>query len=197
MLTCTDLMEVMWWSQKCGEDVDEVMEYHSPVSWRCAIDGKIDGGSYPGCRAAVAAAKHIVGRGARWQDLITILPDDSLLSACSLLWEKRIHRLPIVHPLSGTCLAVITHLRILNYLVANYKEERQLFDHSIKELGVGTFAHGTNALVTIKLDAPLLDAFQILSEKGVSCIPVVDAESGILLDLYCKSYITCFSKKDL
>ncbi len=209
MLTCTDLMEVMRWAHVSGENVEKVMDFHSPASWRLLVadrmrslngdddEGDKDKEVVPGYRAATSAAKHLVGKGIvpkERQELVVAAPDDSLLTACRLLWEKRIHRLPVTNPLSGTCMAVVTHLRILNYLVAHYKEERQLFDHGIKELGVGTFVDNGGSVVTITLDSPLIDAFNILGEKGISCVPVVD-DKGVLLDLYCRSYITCFSEK--
>ena len=47
--------------------------------------------------------------------------------------------LPIVTSEDCGILAVVTHVDILEYFVATFREERRLFDQPIQELGIGTF----------------------------------------------------------
>ena len=48
--------------------------------------------------------------------LIFIEPEASLFDAITMLLENRIHRLPVIDPVSGDVLYIITHKRILRFL---------------------------------------------------------------------------------
>lgn len=53
----------------------------------------------------------------RPQELISIGPDMSLYFAIQTLINYRIHRLPVIDPISGDVLYIVTHKRILRFLL--------------------------------------------------------------------------------
>lgn len=53
---------------------------------------------------------------AQVQPLVSISPDASLYDAIKTLIHNRIHRLPVIDPLTGNVLYILTHKRILRFL---------------------------------------------------------------------------------
>ena len=47
---------------------------------------------------------------------IHLKPDDTLFEAVNVLAKNRVHRLPIIDPLNGNVVCIVTHKRILRYL---------------------------------------------------------------------------------
>ena len=52
----------------------------------------------------------------RYNNFISISPDTSLHSAVSTLLRTKVHRLPIIDPLTGNALYILTHKRVLKFL---------------------------------------------------------------------------------
>ena len=48
--------------------------------------------------------------------LVSIGPDASLYDAIKMLVHNRIHRLPVIDPVTGNVLYILTHKRILRFL---------------------------------------------------------------------------------
>uniref|UniRef100_A0A8C3FKQ9 CBS domain-containing protein n=1 Tax=Chrysemys picta bellii TaxID=8478 RepID=A0A8C3FKQ9_CHRPI len=59
-----------------------------------------------------------------FKPLVNISPDASLFDAVYSLIKNKIHRLPVIDPVSGNALYILTHKRILKFL--------QLFVSSLK-----------------------------------------------------------------
>jgi len=53
----------------------------------------------------------------RPQELISIGPDMSLYFAIQTLINNKIHRLPVIDPATGNVLYIVTHKRILRFLL--------------------------------------------------------------------------------
>ena len=47
---------------------------------------------------------------------VYLRPEDSLFDAIQILTKNRVHRLPIIDPLTGNVVCIMTHKRILRYL---------------------------------------------------------------------------------
>lgn len=47
---------------------------------------------------------------------IYLRPEDTLYDAINILTKNRVHRLPIIDPLTGNVVCIMTHKRILRYL---------------------------------------------------------------------------------
>jgi len=52
----------------------------------------------------------------KYRPFISITPDASLHDAVKLLIRTKVHRLPVIDPVAGNALYIITHKRILKFL---------------------------------------------------------------------------------
>lgn len=63
--------------------------------------------------------------------LVSITPDASLYDAIKMLINNRIHRLPVIDPLTGNVLYILTHKRILRFLFlyVSSTQKKNLYQH--------------------------------------------------------------------
>ncbi|XP_006168714.1 5'-AMP-activated protein kinase subunit gamma-3 [Tupaia chinensis] len=116
-----------------------------------------------------------------FKPLVSISPSDSLFEAVYALIKNRIHRLPVLDPVSGTVLHILTHKRLLKFLhIFGALLPRPSFLYrTIQDLGIGTFRD----LAVVLETAPVLTALDIFVDRRVSALPVVN-ESGEVVGLY-------------
>lgn len=117
--------------------------------------------------------------------LVTVDANGSLYDACAVMRANKRRFLPIVAPKDCGVLAVVTHVEILEYFVATFREERRLFDQPIRDLGIGTF----DDVVSVSGTTPLREVLEILCKRDLSSVPVVDT-AGRITALYSRSDIT-------
>ncbi|XP_012891200.1 PREDICTED: 5'-AMP-activated protein kinase subunit gamma-3 [Dipodomys ordii] len=116
-----------------------------------------------------------------FKPLVSISPNDSLFEAVYALIKNRIHRLPVLDPVSGTVLYILTHKRLLKFLhiFGALLPRPSFLCRTIQDLGIGTFRNLAMVLET----APVLTALDIFVDRRVSALPVVN-ESGQVVGLY-------------
>ncbi|XP_023578799.1 5'-AMP-activated protein kinase subunit gamma-3 isoform X2 [Octodon degus] len=116
-----------------------------------------------------------------FKPLVSISPNDSLFEAVYALIKNRIHRLPVLDPLSGTVLYILTHKRLLKFLhiFGALLPRPSFLCRTIQDLGIGTFRD----LAVVLETAPILTALDIFVDRRVSALPVVN-ESGQVVGLY-------------
>lgn len=117
--------------------------------------------------------------------LVAVDANGSLYDACDAMRVNKRRFLPIITSQDCGVLAVVTHVEILEYFVATFREERRLFDQPICELGIGTF----DEVVTVESTTPLRDVLELLCSRDLSSVPVVD-KAGRILALYNRADIT-------
>lgn len=117
--------------------------------------------------------------------LVAVDANASLYEACDVMRKRNRRFLPVVAPDECGVLAVVTHVDILEFFVSHFREERRLFDQPIIELGIGTF----DAVATVTCDTQLRDVLELLAERDLSSVPVVD-EHGRVTGLYSRADIT-------
>jgi CBS domain-containing protein len=125
------------------------------------------------------------GQIGNYSGLIAVDANGSLYDACDTMRAHKRRFLPIVTPKDCGVLAVVTHVDILEYFVASFREERRLFDQPIRELGIGTFEN----VVSVGRTTPLRDVLELLCKNDFSSLPVVD-EAGRVTALYGRADIT-------
>lgn len=116
--------------------------------------------------------------------LVSIGPDDCLLDAILTLKKNQVHRLPIIDPETGNVLYILTHKRILRFLFLFYHELPQpsyLF-RTLKELKIGTY----DSITTITRNSLVITALDKFIEKRISALPVVDENTGKVIDIFAK-----------
>ena len=126
--------------------------------------------------------------GKRMQHLnfVSVDINSTLYNACNTLHTCVLRFLPVLSPDSGGgVLAVISHIDVLNFLVAQFREQRRLFEHSVLDLRIGTFEN----LITVPHTTPLRNVLHVLEQHDISAVPVVD-DRGKVANVYCRSDIT-------
>uniref|UniRef100_A0A8P4KEU9 CBS domain-containing protein n=1 Tax=Dicentrarchus labrax TaxID=13489 RepID=A0A8P4KEU9_DICLA len=113
--------------------------------------------------------------------LISITPDCSLFEAIYSLLKNKIHRLPVIDPLSGNVLHILTHKRILKFLhiFGSMIPKPRFLQKRISEVAIGTFRQ----IATVQESASVYEALSIFVERRVSALPVVN-EQGKVVALY-------------
>ncbi|XP_030237845.1 5'-AMP-activated protein kinase subunit gamma-3b isoform X1 [Gadus morhua] len=113
--------------------------------------------------------------------LISISPDASLFEAVYSLLKHKIHRLPVIDPLSGNVLHILTHKRILKflYIFGSLLPKPRFLQKRIQEVAIGTFKE----IATVLISATVYDALSVFVERRVSALPVVD-QKGKVVALY-------------
>uniref|UniRef100_A0A8C7R962 5'-AMP-activated protein kinase subunit gamma-1 n=1 Tax=Oncorhynchus mykiss TaxID=8022 RepID=A0A8C7R962_ONCMY len=115
--------------------------------------------------------------------LVQIYELEDLYDAVSSLLKNKIHRLPVVDPLTGNTLYILTHKRILKFLKLFISEMAKpaFLGQTLEELGIGTF----HKIAVVRSDTPLYTALGIFVDQRVSALPVVD-DNGRVVDIYSK-----------
>ncbi|XP_040910714.1 5'-AMP-activated protein kinase subunit gamma-1-like isoform X2 [Toxotes jaculatrix] len=120
---------------------------------------------------------------ATFKPLVNISPDASLFDAVYTLIKNKIHRLPVIDPVTGNALYILTHKRILKFLQLFMCEmpKPAFMKQTLGELGIGTY----HDIAFIHPDTPIIKALNIFVERRVSALPVVD-DLGKVVDIYSK-----------
>uniref|UniRef100_A0A3B4A528 CBS domain-containing protein n=1 Tax=Periophthalmus magnuspinnatus TaxID=409849 RepID=A0A3B4A528_9GOBI len=120
---------------------------------------------------------------ATFKPLVNISPEASLFEAVYTLIKNKIHRLPVIDPVTGNALYILTHKRILKFLQLFMREmpKPAFMKQSLGDLGIGTYRE----IAFIHPDTPIIKALNIFVERRVSALPVVD-EAGKVVDIYSK-----------
>jgi 5'-AMP-activated protein kinase regulatory gamma subunit len=116
--------------------------------------------------------------------------DCSLKQACQHLLATNQDFLPIVFSEDMRVLACVSYTNILEFLVTNFREQRRLFDDSITDLAIGTYAEN---VVTVHYQQTLDHALEIMRQHNLSALPVLDDAKKIVA-VYSRSDITFLTK---
>ncbi|KAM9332053.1 5'-AMP-activated protein kinase subunit gamma-2-like [Pholidichthys leucotaenia] len=118
-----------------------------------------------------------------FKPLVHISPDASIFEAVHSLIKNKIHRLPVIDPVSGNALYILTHKRILKFLQLFVCEMPMpaFMNQTLEDLSVGTYSN----IAFIHPDTPLITALSVFTHRRVSALPVVD-HNGKVVDIYSK-----------
>ncbi|KAL2302245.1 hypothetical protein Nmel_009665, partial [Mimus melanotis] len=105
----------------------------------------------------------------------------SLFDAVYSLIKNKIHRLPVIEPVSGNVLHILTHKRILKFLhiFGSTIPKPRFLKKTVQELCIGTFRD----LAVVPETAPIHTALDIFVDRRVSALPVIN-DSGQVVGLY-------------
>uniref|UniRef100_A0A8C1SA87 Protein kinase, AMP-activated, gamma 2 non-catalytic subunit b n=1 Tax=Cyprinus carpio TaxID=7962 RepID=A0A8C1SA87_CYPCA len=118
-----------------------------------------------------------------FKPLVNTSPDASIFDAVYSLIKNKIHRLPVIDPVTGNALYILTHKRILKFLQLFVCEmpKPAFMRQTLEELGIGTYSN----IAFIHPDTPIIKALGMFVERRVSALPVVDV-TGKVVDIYSK-----------
>ncbi|NWR50738.1 AAKG3 kinase, partial [Regulus satrapa] len=113
--------------------------------------------------------------------LVYISPSNSLFDAVYSLIKHKIHRLPVIEPVSGNVLHILTHKRILKFLriFDSTIPKPRFLKKTVQELCIGTFRD----LAVVPETAPIYTALEIFVDRRVSALPVIN-DAGQVVGLY-------------
>lgn len=158
MLTVTDFIKILvTYYKEPGGDMPE-LDSHQIYTWREILD------DYK-------------------KPLVHASPDMTLMEAVRVLHEEQVHRLPVIDPLTGDALFIVTHKRILRFFFIYIYEmpEPQYMKKTLEELNLGSY----NNLAYAHNDTPVIEAIKLLLKRNISALPVVD-ENMKVVDVYAK-----------
>ncbi|VDL92035.1 unnamed protein product [Schistocephalus solidus] len=114
---------------------------------------------------------------------IYITPERTLLDAVRTLLKNNVHRLPIMDPVTGNPLHILTHKRLLKYLHFNMSKlpTPSFMNERLRDLPLGTMRD----VVCVRTDWPLHRVLQVFIDHRVSALPVIE-DSGCMVDIYAK-----------
>uniref|UniRef100_A0A0K0D615 CBS domain-containing protein n=1 Tax=Angiostrongylus cantonensis TaxID=6313 RepID=A0A0K0D615_ANGCA len=106
----------------------------------------------------------------------------NLFEAIRMLSTHRVHRLPVIDPISFEPQGILTLKHILKFLWYHGRDFFQPphFIKTPKQLNVGTW----KGLHVVYRDTPLIDCLDILLNAGVSSVPVVELPTLRVIDVY-------------
>ncbi|PIO69173.1 CBS domain protein, partial [Teladorsagia circumcincta] len=141
------------------------------------VDDKHDLG-----KLTIQQYRELVQKEGKLKELVYINANNSLLEAARLLAQHRIHRLPVLDPESGSPLFILTHKRLLKFLWCFGQQFSQPDYHirTAKDLNVGSWV----GIRVVFPDTPLTICLDILLNKGVSGVPVVERDTFKVVDMY-------------
>lgn len=113
-------------------------------------------------------------------NVVTIAPGNTLVEAVRVMKEKKIKHLPVVDD-SGSVVGIVTDrdLKEASASDATTLEVHELL-YLLDKVKIDSIM--SKNVVTIPTGSPLKQAAQVMVEKGIGCLPVVDGNklSGII-----------------
>eukprot|EP00941_MAST-03F_sp_MAST-3F-sp1_P002008 g2008.t1 len=206
IFTSTDFIHIILHFSKSSDSITDGLSNHNIKWWlkvrRAGLKKLIRKGEEKSSEFyRLLRFRDILLRG----EMISVGVEESLLRACQLLMRHKIHRLPTVvkeadataarlmdietnlNPNAavepGQLLGIITHLSLLKYLVAHFREGRKLFETSVFDLGMGSY--GEN-VITVSEDTTLFDVIRKLANSHISGLPIVNKDKKVT-DMYCRT----------
>ncbi|XP_049278462.1 uncharacterized protein LOC125761414 isoform X1 [Anopheles funestus] len=158
MLTITDFIKILKMYYKSPNASMDELEEHKLDTWRKVLQEDV-------------------------KKLVSIGPDASLYDAIKMLVHNRIHRLPVIDPVTGNVLYILTHKRILRFLFLYINElpKPSYMQKTLREIRIGSY----NNIETATEDTSIITALHKFVDRRVSALPMVDSE-GRLTDIYAK-----------
>ncbi|XP_055923892.1 uncharacterized protein LOC129954180 isoform X2 [Eupeodes corollae] len=158
MLTITDFIKILQMYYTSPNSSMDQLEEHKLDTWRSVLLNQV-------------------------MPLVSIGPDASLYDAIKILIHNRIHRLPVIDPMTGNVLYILTHKRILRFLFLYINElpKPSYMQKKLSDLKIGTYDN----IETADENTSIIMALKKFVERRVSALPLVDAE-GRLVDIYAK-----------
>lgn len=206
MLTVTDFVEIIldFHGRFTREEFARAMENTTLREWRKQRREKLllQQQQYAAATAAAAAAA-AAGPGApavavgpppppARPPLIFVHPEASLFDAARVLLQHRIHRGPVLDTNSNTVLHIITHARILRFLVSKWRRDQPILNRTLAELSIGT----CKDIISVNPSVKVIDAMRLIAQKRISAVPVV-SDAGEVVGVFSMSDVRHLSVEEL
>ncbi|KAL0239281.1 hypothetical protein PCE1_004969 [Barthelona sp. PCE] len=125
---------------------------------------------------------------AQANDIFHALPDTTLFDSLITLETNKKHRLPVLSKNKDNVLHIISHRRIIRFLVSKYRRRGEILAQLLDSLPIGTVAQD---IISIRCEDLLIDTMKLFIDKRISVLPVVDG-NGCVIELVSKSSLLLF-----
>lgn len=112
---------------------------------------------------------------------------DSLLTACLMMRDDGLHRVPIIT--DRVLLCILDYSRVLRFLNGHFADVREddsgarrILGFTLGQLGLGDFDN----MVSVRDSDNMIDVLRVLKERDLRAVPVVTAD-GKLVNVYSRS----------
>ncbi|KAJ2460375.1 AMP-activated serine/threonine-protein kinase regulatory subunit [Coemansia sp. RSA 2424] len=93
---------------------------------------------------------------------------------------------------SDVIVSVLSIYRILNFMAVNIEDKKELKEHSLYDLDIGTYGD----LITATMDVSVIDIIRMFVDNNISVVPILD-ENGIVLNVFAESDIILLAREGL
>jgi len=111
--------------------------------------------------------------------LISIDPEENLLTLSQKLQKHRVHHIPVLDVEQNSVIAILSHRSLLLNVLKRFTDERVLFNHSIYALGIGSF----DDVVVVPATTSVVSVLKVLADHKISSVPIIN-EVGQVVDIY-------------
>lgn len=115
----------------------------------------------------------------QWTGLITLSPEDDLLTATQHLNRHRLHKIPVLDRRQNSVLGILSMDAVLRFFVDNFVADEALFSSQVGDLSIGT-----SRIVTASNSATLFEALKVMSTHKLSSLPLVDEAQRMVAILF-------------
>jgi CBS-domain-containing membrane protein len=205
------------------DEQNEIFDAHSPLSWRVLLSNleRIERerlqqqqqqnamiNAAGGERGHATATSFITARRQRNVAIrtrfSTVSPTTSLLDSISLMLRERTCQVSVVDDNSQTCYYVQNLSFILEYLVRRFRDDRNLFDHSVIEYQIGTYTN----LISASIQDSFATVLALLENNNLFAVPLIDrppssssssggSEGGIIVDTFRRNWASRFQSHNI
>jgi len=131
---------------------------------------------------------------------VEVKPDDDLLCVLRTLLRNDCRVLPVLEregntPLLNQCIiGQITYLLLFRFLYYHQEQDLGTLKGTLREAGIGTME--ASKVIKVHPNEPVKDVLKLMSENGISGVPVVDA-NGKFMDMFSDADILGLTELDL
>ncbi|KAJ2727123.1 AMP-activated serine/threonine-protein kinase regulatory subunit [Coemansia sp. Benny D115] len=93
---------------------------------------------------------------------------------------------------SDVIVSMLSIYRILNFMAVNIDDKKNLKQHSLYDLGIGTYDN----LITATMDTSVIDIIRMFVENNISVVPILDSD-GVVLNVFAESDIILLVREGL
>ncbi|KAJ2391045.1 AMP-activated serine/threonine-protein kinase regulatory subunit, partial [Coemansia sp. RSA 2603] len=93
---------------------------------------------------------------------------------------------------SDVIVSMLSIYKILNFMAVNIDDKKNLKQHSLYDLEIGTYGD----LITASMDTPVIELIRMFVDNNISVIPILD-EDGVVLNVFAESDIILLAREGL
>ncbi|KAL7896813.1 nuclear protein SNF4 [Trichoderma sp. SZMC 28014] len=129
--------------------------------------------------------------GATPIESVSVHPSKPLYEALRRMLKTRARRIPLVdvddETGRETVISVITQYRILKFIAVNNEHNTILLKKTVRQLHLGTYTD----LAVARMATTVLEVIDLMVNRNISCVPVVDSENRVLNAFEAVDVIPC------